>query len=434
MSGVQPGVPAREAVERALAAGHLARALDESAALLDSDPANPEYIALRGATLLASGQAQAAVDTLSPSASDPDAPYAITSGLAICQVAAGDPAAALDSFRRALTQQPQESALRLVYADCLKQQGLATEALQQAFRAVHEAQAQGRWLDDASTPPGLRTRVKRAMDMIDEGRQSLFSDVLRPHIQAFGATGMQRVAAALGVYLGTHAPANPDPRQRPKFLWMPGLPPTAFFPREQFEWYGALEAATPDIRTELANVLQGSGELTPFLDIPDGAGEDSYLGGDPGARAWDAYFFHRHGQANLAHLARCPRTAAALDNVPLTRIADHAPEVLFSVLAPNTHIKPHHGVTNTRVVTHLPLVIPEGDCKLVVGGEAHAWQEGRCVTFDDTFLHEAWNRTGRQRVVLILDTWNPYLTEPECIALRELVEKIGEFNMGAGIQ
>jgi aspartate beta-hydroxylase len=84
-------------------------------------------------------------------------------------------------------------------------------------------------------------------------------------------------------------------------------------------------------------------------------------------------------------------------------------------------------------VTHLPLVIPEGDCKLVVGGEAHAWQEGRCVTFDDTFLHEAWNRTDRQRVVLILDTWNPYLTEPECIALRDLVEKIGEFNMGAGI-
>ena len=120
-------------------------------------------------------------------------------------------------------------------------------------------------------------------------------------------------------------------------------------------------------------------------------------------------------------------------SVPLTRIDGHAPEVLFSVLAPDTHIKAHYGVTNTRVVTHLPLRIPGGDCRLVVGGEAHAWREGRCVTFDDTFLHEAWNRTAEVRVVMILDTWNPDLTEAECGALKDLVEQIGAFNAQAGI-
>ena len=46
----------------------------------------------------------------------------------------------------------------------------------------------------------------------------------------------------------------------------------------------------------------------------------------------------------------------------------------------------------------------------------------------------AWNRTDQRRVVLILDTWNPDLTEPERIALRELVERIGDFNTGAGIR
>ena len=119
--------------------------------------------------------------------------------------------------------------------------------------------------------------------------------------------------------------------------------------------------------------------------------------------------------------------------MPLTRIAGHAPEVLFSVLAPQTHIKPHYGVTNTRVVTHLPLLIPQGDCKLVVGGVGHAWDPGRCVTFDDTFLHEAWNLTDHRRVVLILDTWNPDLAPEECIALKDLVERIGDFNARAGI-
>jgi aspartate beta-hydroxylase len=55
------------------------------------------------------------------------------------------------------------------------------------------------------------------------------------------------------------------------------------------------------------------------------------------------------------------------------------------------------------------------------------------VTFDDTFLHEAWNRTDERRVVLILDTWHPDLTEAECSALRDLVVEIGEFNTEAGI-
>lgn len=433
MSGIVPGVPRLEDVEQALASGNIARALAESAALLDSDASNNEFIALRGATLLASGNAQAAVDVLLPAARAADAPYPITSGLAVCQAAAGDRAAAIEGFQRALGQHPDEFSLRLVYAECLEQQGNADLALQQMFRAVRDAQKRGRWLNDGSTPPALRHRVKRAMDRIDQGREALFVGVLAPFVAKFGRVAMQRVTAALGVYLGTHAPVDPDPRQRPKFLWVTGLPATPFYPADRFSWYGALEAATDGIRGELRDILQRRGGLTPFLDIPDKDAEEAYLGGDPLGRSWDAFFFHRHGKAFPEHLALCPVTAAALAQVPLTQITDHAPEVLFSVLAPHTHIKPHHGVTNTRVVTHLPLIIPAGDCKLVVGGISHAWQEGRCVTFDDTFEHEAWNRTDQQRVVLILDTWNPDLTEPEKIALRELVEKIGDFNTGAGV-
>jgi len=33
--------------------------------------------------------------------------------------------------------------------------------------------------------------------------------------------------------------------------------------------------------------------------------------------------------------------------------------------------------------------------------------------FDDTIEHEANNPTDRDRAVLILDTWNPYLSEAE---------------------
>ena len=91
--------------------------------------------------------------------------------------------------------------------------------------------------------------------------------------------------------------------------------------------------------------------------------------------------------------AACPVTSNALDAAAARRdVPKHGPEVLFSVFTPGTHLLPHRGVTNTRVVAHLPLIVPP-DCALHVGGEDHAWQEGRVVVFDDTYEHEAWNRS-----------------------------------------
>ena len=117
----------------------------------------------------------------------------------------------------------------------------------------------------------------------------------------------------------------------------------------------------------------------------------------------------------------------------MCRIREHAPEVCYSVLTPGSHILPHRGVTNTRVVTHLPLVVPEGDLALHVSGEIMRWHEGRCFSFDDTFEHEAWNRSGETRVVVLLDTWNPYLSEVETEALTALIGSIGDFNRAAGL-
>jgi len=97
------------------------------------------------------------------------------------------------------------------------------------------------------------------------------------------------------------------------------------------------------------------------------------------------------------------------------------------VLSPGTHLLPHRGVTNARIVAHLPLIVPV-DCALRAGGEVHVWREGRLVFFDDTYEHEAWNRSGETRVVLILDCWNPYLTEAERAATGELMAAIGDFD------
>ena len=93
-----------------------------------------------------------------------------------------------------------------------------------------------------------------------------------------------------------------------------------------------------------------------------------------------------------------------------------APNAFFSLLRPGKTIPPHTGVTNTRAIVHLGLDVPPA-CGFRVGGETRQWVEGTAFAFDDTIEHEAWNRSERRRAVLILDTWNPHLSERERAAV-----------------
>jgi aspartyl/asparaginyl beta-hydroxylase (cupin superfamily) len=42
-----------------------------------------------------------------------------------------------------------------------------------------------------------------------------------------------------------------------------------------------------------------------------------------------------------------------------------------------------------------------------VGRTTRAWREGRCLIFDDTVEHEAWNESAAVRAVLLLDFLRP---------------------------
>ena len=99
----------------------------------------------------------------------------------------------------------------------------------------------------------------------------------------------------------------------------------------------------------------------------------------------------------------------------------YGPTAFFSILDAKTRIPPHCGVTNTRLIVHVPLVIPEG-CRFRVGSTTRPWRPGEAFVFDDTIEHEAWNDSDIPRAVLIFDIWNPYLSEAE----RELVRKLGK--------
>jgi aspartate beta-hydroxylase len=346
------------------------------------------------------------------------------------QMLAGDLAAAIENLRHSLQLAPGMFVANLRLGVALEQRGHRHEALLAYLRAIDTAQTQGRWLSDATTASGLRDAVKHATRFVAAGRRELFDTIIEPLRQRYGRSELARVDACLAIYLGEHAAILPDARQRPKFLYFPGVPSQTFYPRERFPAHARLEAAVEVIRHELRCVLsQARDELVPFLGATSSEAVAAQLLAASGTQepAWDAFFFYRHGVRHDAQCARCPRTSELLDSMPLVRVREHAPETLYSVLRAGTHILPHRGVTNTRLVTHLPLIVPP-DCGLRVGGETHLWQSGRCVTFDDTFEHEAWNHSDRDRVVLILDSWNPDLSNVEQAAVADLVAAIGDFN------
>jgi len=341
---------------------------------------------------------------------------------------------ALDAFDRALGIEPVHFAARLHRGAALEQLGRTDDATAAYFGAIVAAQNRGKWRNDVTTPPGLRPAVKHAIAFVEAHRKRMLMDLLRPLRARHGAASLSRVEQGLEIYLGERPADYPDKRQFCKFFYVPGLRATPYYERELFPWHAELEKHTDTIREELRGVLDQPIGVEPFLGTNDNTllKEQNLLAGTRGEAQWNSFFFHRHGEVFEQNARRCPRTTEILASLPLVHIRGHAPEVLFSILTPGSHILKHHGVTNTRLVTHLPLIIPE-DCAISVGGVEHAWQEGRCVTFDDTFEHEAWNKSDKVRAVMILDSWHPDLSEAEREAIALLVGGIGDFNAAAKV-
>lgn len=200
-------------------------------------------------------------------------------------------------------------------------------------------------------------------------------------------------------------------------LHFPFLPADEFFDRALFPWLGAIEAKTDIIRAEFEALMQGGlAGFSPYVEMDPGTPANKWSPLDH-SLDWSALHLWRHGERIEEACRRCPETAAALEAMPRSHVPGRMPTAFFSVLRPRTHLPAHSGVSNTRAIIHLPLIVPPG-CRFRVGGETREWREGEAWAFDDTIEHEAWNDSDEMRAVLIFDTWNPHLTEVEQALLR----------------
>lgn len=154
----------------------------------------------------------------------------------------------------------------------------------------------------------------------------------------------------------------------------------------EFAFTKTLEEAYADIKSELLAL-----EANAFQAWPE-----TFLYGS----GWDVYGFQAFGNRIDENCQNCPATDEALRQVPGMTTAG------FSRLRPQTRIVPHVGYTNEVLRCHLGLITPEG-CGLQVGGERQAWSAGKCLVFDDTVMHSAWNRGDSDRIVLLIDFKRP---------------------------
>jgi len=345
------------------------------------------------------------------------------------QAAIGRSDQAITILQAALGAQPDDPESWLELGDLLEARGDRLPALLAWFEAITRAQSQGRWVDQSTTPAELLDSVVKAIDQVRARRREIYFGSYDNLRKQHGAQALERVDRALSAHLREWDGKPTDPRQKPRFFYFPGLPAQPYLNPEDHPWASTLRESFPGIRQEATELLHQDGFFEDFVRIRKGDRIENYLGG--AKPKWSAFFFYRHGIRHDANHLRCPVTSRVLESIELCRIAHHAPEICFSILTPGTHILPHYGVTNVRSVMHLPLLVPK-DCALnLVDVGEHAWREGELVMFDDTFLHESWNRSDTMRVILLMDCWNPHLEPVERQAVSQLIETIGRLHQAA---
>ena len=213
----------------------------------------------------------------------------------------------------------------------------------------------------------------------------------------------------------------------PTHFHYPGLREREYHDREAFPWLAALEAATEAVSEDFRRVMAAErAELVPYIQYPDDVPLRQWQALNRN-RDWTAIHLVRNGTTVEANARHCPATMALLGSVDPPRVPGRGPNAMFSLLAPGAHIPPHTGVANTRLVCHLPLIVPAG-CWFRVGAERREWRVGEAWVFDDTIEHEAWNDSDQLRVILMIDIWNPHLSEAERALVSALLNGIRKYN------
>jgi len=395
-----------EGARQARGAGDLGRAIELLQQCVEREPGQAVALNMLGLIWMEAGRPEAAVGPLRRAVTVDPAATPLRLNLADALLGINAPGEALEMIDAALQRDPYLLTALIRKAGVLERLGRREEALS-TYRALLVVLPHSDGL-----PSSYDEALAHARQMV-EADGSARLDRLKPALEVATSANSPRARAYLEQLCGLRRVYLPQPTG-PHF---PFLPAVEYFDEAQFPWFATLEAAVPVIREELLALWhEDAPGFDPYVQFDATAPVNQWRELNHSPR-WSAFFLWRDGERQAENIRRCPKTAAVIEQLPLADVPGKAPTVMFSILGPHTHIPPHTGVTNTRAVVHLPLVVPDG-CRFRVGGETRIWVEGQAWAFDDTIEHEAWNDSDKPRAILIVDAWNPYLGEDEKAVVR----------------
>jgi aspartyl/asparaginyl beta-hydroxylase (cupin superfamily) len=377
-----------------------------------------EAVARSGVAALQRGDAVAARDAFMEIQTAGRATHQLRLFLAQACAGANDSVGAHAALDRVLADEPTNLYALILRGDLHAAAGDERAAVSWYQAALDQAPRAGK------LPPDLLERLRGA-EVAAKRAAANFQTKLEEALATAGVGG-EAIGPRFGEALEILSGKAQVQLQQPTSFYYPRLPQQPFFDTDDLEWVAVLEAAAPAMRAELEAILADDGaEIAPYVVAdPNRPAKRHTLMGDP---KWSALHLYRGGEIVPANADRCSATMAALAHAPIPHIAGRSPMALFSVLAADTHIPPHHGMLNTRLICHIPLIVPDG-CRLRVGNETRAVMQDRAMLFDDTIEHEAWNDGSSTRVVLLFEVWRPELTVDERAALTTLFETISLYQ------
>jgi len=338
--------------------------------------------------------------------------------LAAMRRASGDLAGALAAAEHALTLAPYDLSALLTRAFLLEKSGdhRAGEAF--AVAAAHAP--------ESAVPPAIAAALDHARAMAAEHQRTSHESLL--HAIPAGLTGTAQ--RRLERFAANSARRTRHFHQEPTHFHFPGLPEIELHDAASFG-LDRLESSADVIRSEFETLMAAeAAELVPYIQYPERVPLRQWKELN-NSRQWTAVHLLQNGHRVEANARHCPRTLELLADLPQPQVPNASPNAMFSLLAPRTRIPPHTGVANTRLVCHLPLIVPPG-CGFRVGATQIEWTPGEAFVFDDTIEHEAWNDSNELRVVLIFDLWPPALTPEDRDGVARIIPAAG-VTFGGGM-
>jgi aspartyl/asparaginyl beta-hydroxylase (cupin superfamily) len=135
---------------------------------------------------------------------------------------------------------------------------------------------------------------------------------------------------------------------------------------------------------------------------------------------WEWNSFISKGSKQDSFKLNFPKTYEILDSIEDKMLNLPFSYAFFSKLTAGSKISAHYGPCNIRLRVHLGIDVPS-DCNLKLADKIIHWEEGKCIVFDDTYLHEVHNSNKQMdRTILLFDIWHPEISLEE----RESIEKL----------